>query len=411
MKADLNSHTGRIGVAGTELIFNRLGWIFREQPIEDYGIDAHIEIVENGKATGKLIALQIKCGNSWFQETTENEIVFRGKAKHLEYWLEHSLPVLVILYNDQKDYAYWQVVNKNTVQNTGKDWKILIPFEHKVNESSKTQIEKFSEKLTATSDYTILSLRDVSHGQAKRYSANILLSKEFTKSEITRIIKDVTAELRTRQYYRNKEAKQHWKGKNTHIIWLFLYLSLDDVSRINWICRTQWISEELPPECSPIKLHGESINGGIIVDWNEGYRDISRLLSSYEVTKEDYLDSMLDVLELLKHVVAQISDLITKYNSEKLDESSYMSLMAKFESKLTKLYFKVTDVGTPPIECKDLGQQFQSLISIAYNIVLPYSETGLKTWEKDNRESLVSQAMKDYHKVLLKLEFELEKVN
>lgn len=155
MKADLKSNTGRIGVAGTEIIFNRLGWIFREQPIEDYGIDAHIEIIENGKATGKLIALQIKCGDSWFQETTENEIVFRGKAKHLEYWLEHSLPVLVILYNDQEGYAYWQVVNKNTVQNTGKDWKLLIPFEHKVNEISKTQIEKFSKKLTATSDLSI----------------------------------------------------------------------------------------------------------------------------------------------------------------------------------------------------------------------------------------------------------------
>ncbi|MBG1266722.1 hypothetical protein [Nostoc sp. WHI] len=89
--------------------------------------------------------------------------------------------------------------------------------------------------------------------------------------------------------------------------------------------------------------------------------------------------------------------------------------MTKFEPELTKLYFKATDVGTPPTECKDLGQQFQSLISIAHNIahniVLPYSERGLKTWEKDNREYLVRQAIKDYHRVLLKLEFELEKVN
>ncbi|MBG1268341.1 DUF4365 domain-containing protein [Nostoc sp. WHI] len=329
MKANLNSHTGRIGVAATELIFNRLGWIFREQPIEDYGIDAHVEIVENGKATGKLIALQIKCGDSWFKETTEDEIVFRGKAKHLEYWQDHSLPVLIILYNDQEGYAYWQVVNKNTVKNTGIDWKLLIPFEQKIDESSKIQIEKFSKKLTAASDYTILSLRDVSHGRVKKYSANILLSKEFTKSEITRIIKDVTTELITRQYYRNKEVKQHWKGKNTDIIWLFLYLSLDDVSKTNSICRTQWISKELPPECSPIRLDGEFIDDETSVDWNERYRDISRLLSSYEVTKEDYLDSMLDILKDVKYVVAQISELITKYDSEKLDESRYMSFMTK----------------------------------------------------------------------------------
>jgi hypothetical protein len=40
MKADSKSRTGRIGIAGIQLLFERLGWIFREQPIEDYGIDA-----------------------------------------------------------------------------------------------------------------------------------------------------------------------------------------------------------------------------------------------------------------------------------------------------------------------------------------------------------------------------------
>lgn len=41
MQSNSSSRTGRIGIAGTQLIFERLGCIFREQPIEDYGIDAH----------------------------------------------------------------------------------------------------------------------------------------------------------------------------------------------------------------------------------------------------------------------------------------------------------------------------------------------------------------------------------
>lgn len=76
MKADSNSHTGRIGVAGTQLLFKRLGWIFREQPIEDYGIDAHVEVVENNTPTGTLIALQIKSGKSWFKEKTAKSCWF-----------------------------------------------------------------------------------------------------------------------------------------------------------------------------------------------------------------------------------------------------------------------------------------------------------------------------------------------
>ncbi len=39
------SRTERLGVSATQLFFVKLGFIFREQPIEDYGIDAHIEVI------------------------------------------------------------------------------------------------------------------------------------------------------------------------------------------------------------------------------------------------------------------------------------------------------------------------------------------------------------------------------
>lgn len=43
------SATERIGVNAVErIVVSELGWIFREQPIMDMGIDAQIELVENG---------------------------------------------------------------------------------------------------------------------------------------------------------------------------------------------------------------------------------------------------------------------------------------------------------------------------------------------------------------------------
>ena len=39
----------------------------RTQP-EDYGIDAHAEVVDGEDMRGRLLALQIKSGNSWFRE-------------------------------------------------------------------------------------------------------------------------------------------------------------------------------------------------------------------------------------------------------------------------------------------------------------------------------------------------------
>jgi hypothetical protein len=42
---------------------------------------------------------------------------------------------------------------------------------------------------------------------------------------------------------------------------------------------------------------------------------------------------------------------------------------------------------------------------------LPFSQKGLETWERSNRNYLVDQAIKNYQKELLRLEFELEKIH
>jgi hypothetical protein len=62
--------TERLGINAVEqVVLKELQWIFREQPIADMGIDAHVETVCNGAPTGQLQALQIKTGASHFQDT------------------------------------------------------------------------------------------------------------------------------------------------------------------------------------------------------------------------------------------------------------------------------------------------------------------------------------------------------
>ncbi|MFH1829503.1 MAG: DUF4365 domain-containing protein [Pseudomonadota bacterium] len=60
--------TERIGVHKFALtILEKFNWLEREQPIADYGIDLHVEIVEDGKPTGMLYAIQIKSGKSYLK--------------------------------------------------------------------------------------------------------------------------------------------------------------------------------------------------------------------------------------------------------------------------------------------------------------------------------------------------------
>lgn len=133
MIVDEKHRKGRIGVSALQLIFEKnFQWLFREQPSNDFGIDAHVEIVESNKATGKLLALQIKSGESYFKEKEAIGYVYRGSGDHLNYWLNHSLPVIIILYNLEQDKAYWQVINIDNIIKTNKGWKLTIPYTHEL---------------------------------------------------------------------------------------------------------------------------------------------------------------------------------------------------------------------------------------------------------------------------------------
>jgi hypothetical protein len=119
--------TERLGVSALDHFFSSCGWLFREQKTHDYGIDAHVEIVENERPTGKLIALQIKSGRSFFEEEQESGYIFRTDDKHIAYWVDHSMPVVLVLYNPDTNQVCWQQISRETVKPTGKRWKLSVP--------------------------------------------------------------------------------------------------------------------------------------------------------------------------------------------------------------------------------------------------------------------------------------------
>lgn len=119
--------TERLGVAAIEYFFAQHGWLFREQFTHDYGIDAHIEIVIDERPTGKLVALQIKSGQSFFTSQTAEAYVFKTNERHVAYWVGHSMPVVLILFDPNTKKAFFQQVNRQTLESTGKGWKLAVP--------------------------------------------------------------------------------------------------------------------------------------------------------------------------------------------------------------------------------------------------------------------------------------------
>lgn len=133
MRFDAHAAVADEGVASVGLMVNkRLRWIFREIAKRDLGIDAQVEVCEDGRSTSRLLALQIKSSSSYFGEQTRNAIVYRGTEDHLEYFLAHSLPALLVLYDPDQEKAYWQRICEATVRRTDKGWVTHVPLAQEV---------------------------------------------------------------------------------------------------------------------------------------------------------------------------------------------------------------------------------------------------------------------------------------
>ncbi|WP_353932166.1 DUF4365 domain-containing protein [Okeanomitos corallinicola TIOX110] len=393
---------GDQGVYGVGLKVTELGWIYRPQPLRDIGIDAQIEVVENNKSTAELIALQIKSGDSWFKETNEQGIVFRGDIQHLEYWQNYPLPIIVVLYDSTNHIAYWQVVNTDTVINTGKGWKLIIPFNQKLDKNSETTLKEICKSIFYSEIFEILSVKNVSHAKAKRYTANILVYGQRSKADIISVIRQVTKDLTSPKYYIANSPAQ--------VIYLFLYIGLEDVKIANWICHSQWIDEKLESHFRPMLIEGFNIGDGIIAEWSKKYEDWSNWFKKDITTKQKFLEKTRPIIYQIKKTVEEISQLVLYYDNTNINYEDFIRKMGNFEIELSALYHQSIDIGNPTLECKDFAQRFYNVMAYAHNITIPFSEQGLKTWNENNSYHIIKDSIKDYEREILRLEYELEKL-
>jgi len=117
-------------------LFGSVGWLFRELPVEDIGIDALVEILDNDLPTGEIIAIQVKSGQSYFAEQNEDCVIYRPDTKHIEYWLKYAIPVIVILYNPTDEMLLWAPIHRDTIIKARKNYKIEIPKKAILNKDS-----------------------------------------------------------------------------------------------------------------------------------------------------------------------------------------------------------------------------------------------------------------------------------
>ena len=410
MKSPTSAQTERQGVALAMKLFEQLGFAFREQSVRDFGIDAHAELIENDQPTGRLLAVQLKSGSSYFGRGTKDSFAFPTDSEHVEYWLEHSLPVLICLCDVDKDIVYWEHVNTETAISTGKGFKVNVPKNQRLVREATTVFRDILTPIVPIDHYTLLETKDQSHGTAKRYSFKAVLNGTLSKAEVAAVVRQLTSVGAKRSYHHNHLAESRWGDSDAHVVWTFVYPTIEDLDRDNYICRSQWISDELAQVSKPTAMRGENIGDGIIVDWNKSYTESAEFWKSIEVTKEDYLSRAIPLAEELISLSEIVAIELAKMSQNETPESTFLARTKQKLGRISEIDGEIAHLPLGPVECKDVRQKLLDIACYADNIALFYSDTGLEKWDEGSRLYLSNDNSKHMRNAIVAFKYELEKV-
>jgi hypothetical protein len=172
-QVDSQFHQERAGVNAIARLAANLGLIWRENQIKDVGIDGQIEYVTpEGHATGRLVAVQVKSGKSYFKHEEDDFWKFYPEEKHRLYWERFPIPVILVLHNPTSDQLAWIDVRQVLRSGVRSDSTVL-----KVPKARNLTITA-PEELFVTSGVTVGEFTE-----DLRQVMSLMIGKRFSRAE------------------------------------------------------------------------------------------------------------------------------------------------------------------------------------------------------------------------------------
>jgi hypothetical protein len=133
VRAPEQEQVGSTGATLVKAAFERLGWGVAVNPEHDLGTDLFVMARDERRFDlGQVVGVQVKTGRRYFKyPSRRNGAVvgwwFRDDDRiHVDAWLSHALPHLIVLHDPISEQSYWAHVTQDAVLSTGKGAKILV---------------------------------------------------------------------------------------------------------------------------------------------------------------------------------------------------------------------------------------------------------------------------------------------
>jgi len=112
-------------------------WVVRLLDV-DLGVDAEVEVVEDGKSEFRLIKVQIKSS----ENISGNTHSIYVSEEHISYWKNTNLPVIVCLVDLSTEKIYWRQIESETDYSTsGESCKVTFNLSRdELTSSSKAKL-------------------------------------------------------------------------------------------------------------------------------------------------------------------------------------------------------------------------------------------------------------------------------
>jgi len=166
MQSKNTSLKDRIGINLLEgVLLNDLGWIYRDQPIVDIGLDGIIEIANESSVQGLLLAgVQVKTGKGNFHETAHSFRYYASK-RHYEYWSKSAMPILLIAVFPDEDKVLYEFASQENFVKKDKTYALDIKKTKTLNTRRRNQLieditshyDSFQDRLDELEDTDNLS--------------------------------------------------------------------------------------------------------------------------------------------------------------------------------------------------------------------------------------------------------------